>query len=254
MKIVSWNVNGLRAAAKKGYLGYLEWETPDVLCIQETKASPEQLEDTLRHPCGYNAIWNSSVRAGYAGVATMTKIKPRKVELGLNDPRFDDEGRVIMTEFDHFMLFNVYFPNGQKDEERLRFKLDFYDAFLVLCNRLRKQGKSIIVCGDYNTAHKEIDLTHPKANEKFSGFLPVERAWIDKWITNGYVDTFRCFNNKPGQYTWWSYRMNARAKNVGWRIDYHFVSEDLVPRIKQSVIHSHVMGSDHCPILLEIED
>jgi exodeoxyribonuclease III len=252
MKIISWNVNGIRAAVKKGFLDYVFQESPDVLCLQEVKAFPDQLDKEIRNLPGYQAFWNPAQRPGYSGVATFIKSDGPRVRMGLGIPRYDEEGRVILADFGDFSLFNVYFPNGQKDDERLQYKMDFYDDFLVICNALRQEGKQIIVCGDFNTAHHEIDLAHPKANEKTSGFLPIERAWMDRWVSNGYVDTFRHFNKNPGQYSWWSYRANARAHNVGWRLDYHFVSKDLLPRVQKSFIQPHISGSDHCPIVLEI--
>ncbi len=253
MKIVSWNVNGLRAIAQKGFLDYVFRESPDVLCLQEVKAFPEQVAEEFRSPKGYHSYWNSAQRPGYSGVATFVKMPPKKVELGIGNPRFDAEGRVLMTELDDFLLFNIYFPNGQKDETRLQYKMDFYEALLVYCNKLRKQGRKLIVCGDYNTAHFAIDLARPKENEETSGFLPIERAWMDKWVANGFVDTFRHFNKEPDHYSWWSYRANARANNVGWRIDYHFISDDLLPRLKKAYIQPETFGSDHCPVVLEIE-
>lgn len=253
MKIVSWNVNGIRAAIKKGFLDYLHDESPDILCLQEVKAEPQQVESFLKEVSDYHVVWNAaSSRKGYSGVATFTKKNPQLSKTGLGISHFDREGRVVISEFKEFILFNVYFPNGQKDDERLKFKLDFYDEFLKICNSLRKEGKSIVVCGDFNTAHKEIDLTHPKANEKYSGFLPIERAWMDRWIESGYVDTFRVFNKEPEFYSWWSYRMHARDNNVGWRLDYHFVSDDLLQNVKSSYIRSEILGSDHCPVVMEI--
>lgn len=252
MKIVSWNVNGLRAISQKGFLDYVFQESPDVLCLQEVKAFPEQVPEEFRNPKGYTSYWNPAQRPGYSGVATFVKVPPKKVTLGIGIERFDVEGRVIMTEIEDFMLFNIYFPNGQKDEIRLQYKMDFYDALLIYCNKLRAQGKKLIVCGDYNTAHKEIDLARPKANEETSGFLPIERAWMDQWVSHGFVDTFRHFSQEKDQYSWWSYRANARANNVGWRIDYHFVSADLVPRMKQAYIQQNTFGSDHCPVVLEL--
>lgn len=253
MKIVSWNVNGIRAAMNKGFMQYLKAESPDILCLQETKATTDDLDMELINPKGYHAFWNSGKRAGYAGVATFTKQEPLKTEFGFGLPQFDEEGRIIMTEFKDFMLFNIYFPNGQKDEIRLQYKLDFYDAFLKACDELRAKGKGIIISGDYNTAHKEIDLAHPKANEKRSGFLPIEREWMDKLVSHGFVDSLRHFRQEKDLYSWWTYRTNAREKNVGWRIDYHFVSENLVKRLKNAYIQCEILGSDHCPVVVELE-
>ncbi len=251
MKIISWNVNGIRAAVKKGYTDFFSKESPDILCLQEVKARPEQVEKPVSNPEGYFSLWNTGTRPGYSGVATFSKIKPLSHEFSFGDSSFDSEGRTIMAEFDKFILFNIYFPNGQKDDERLKYKMDFYASFLKHCIKL-KTKKSIIVSGDVNTAHKEIDLTHPKANENTSGFLPIERKWIDDFIASGFTDSFRHFNKKPEQYSWWSYRMNSREHNVGWRLDYHFVTNDLVPHLKKAYILSDVSGSDHCPVALEI--
>ena len=252
VKILSWNVNGIRAVRKKGFLEWFAEEDPDVLCVQETKASPEQLTSELLEIPGNQAYFSSAERKGYSGVVTFSKKKPVKVHYGIGINRFDNEGRVVRHEFKGFDLLNVYFPNGTSGSDRLQFKLDFYDAFLAHCEGLRKKGKKLIICGDLNTAHKAIDLKNPKANEKNSGFLPVEREWVDKFIAHGYVDTFRAFNQEPDQYSWWTYRADARKRNIGWRLDYFFVTEDLMKRVKSSVITPEVMGSDHCPVGLEI--
>ncbi|MFC1754311.1 exodeoxyribonuclease III [Thermoproteota archaeon] len=253
MKIVSWNVNGIRACANKGFFEYLESESPDILCLQETKAHPEVLDERILNPSGYHSIWHSAERKGYSGVATFTKDKPKLVLEGLGIPDYDSEGRVIVTEYEGFVLINCYFPNGQMNDERLQFKLRFYKDFFDYCNELKEQGKNVIICGDFNTAHHPIDLANPKENEKYSGFLPVERKWMDQIVSYGYVDTFREFNKEPGHYSWWSYRFNARKRNIGWRIDYFFVNSEFIPAVKDSYIQSEVMGSDHCPIVLDIK-
>lgn len=252
MKIISWNVNGIRAVAKKGFAEFLQKYNPDILCLQETKASPDQLTEDLLAPEGYEVFWSSATKKGYSGVATFTKKTPEKIIYGIGEERFDSEGRTVLTEYKDFVLFNIYFPNGQKDDERLQYKMDFYEQFLKTSEKYRKAGKKVITCGDYNTAHKEIDLTHPKANEKYSGFLPMERKWLDTYISHGYIDTFREFNQNPEQYTWWTYRQNAREKNVGWRIDYFFVSDNLKPNLKNAFILQEVHGSDHCPLGIEL--
>ena len=252
MKIISWNVNGFRAIVKKGFLKWVDEVDPDILCLQETKVAREQLDEEQVNPPGYHAVWNSAERKGYSGVTTWSKVRPNNVCLGMGIKAFDAEGRVIRHEFPKFDLLNVYFPNGTSGEERLQFKLEFYDAFLEYCEKLRAQGKRLVVCGDVNTAHKPIDLENPKANEKNSGFLPVERAWIDKFISHGYADTFRILHPEPKQYTWWTYRTNARERNIGWRLDYFFVTENLKSRIRDSFIMSEVVGSDHCPVGLDI--
>lgn len=253
MKLYSWNVNGIRAAHKKGFAEWMNSEQPDVLCLQETKAQPQQLEETVVNPEGYHAHWYSAERKGYSGTVTFSKTAPENVVRGIGKELFDSEGRVLRTDFDSISLFNIYFPNAQRELTRVDFKMEFCDMVLQECNRLVKEGRQVIVTGDYNTAHKEIDLKNPKSNQKNAGFLPVERAWIDTFIENGYIDTFRMFNNEPGQYTWWSYRMDARKRNIGWRLDYFFVSENMKQRVKGAGILPDVMGSDHCPVYLEIE-
>ena len=248
IKILSWNVNGIRAVLKKGLLGWLKKESPDILCFQETKALPNQLPPELLYPPGYEAHWNSAVRLGYSGVATWTKTKPLAIKKGFGIKKFDEEGRVLETEFKDFTLFNIYFPNGKMNDERLKFKLEFYEEILKYFMKLKKKGKRLVICGDYNTAHKEIDLARPKENRKVSGFLPIECAWMDKLEASGFVDTFRVFNQDPGHYTWWDLISRARERNVGWRIDYHFISENLKPHLKDAFILPEVMGSDHCPV------
>jgi exodeoxyribonuclease-3 len=255
VKLISWNVNGIRAVARKGFLDWLASESPDVLCAQETKAHPEQLTKKLRQPPGYYSHWNSAERKGYSGVVTFSKTEPLRVQAGFGIEEFDVEGRVLMTEHPGFKLFNVYFPNGKRSQERLDYKLRFYAAFLDYCDTLHAQGERLIVCGDVNTAHKEIDLARPKQNEKVSGFLPEEREWVDRYLSHGFVDAFRALHpDEPEQYTWWHYITNARARNVGWRIDYHLISENLMPAVTDANILSDVMGSDHCPIVLELDE
>ena len=255
MKLISWNVNGIRAMAKKGFLDWLADESPDVLCAQETKAHPDQLTNKLRQPPGYYTYWDSAERKGYSGVATFSKTEPLRVRAGFGIGEFDVEGRALMTEYPGFKLFNVYFPNGKRSQERLDYKLRFYASFLDYCDALHAQGERLIVCGDVNTAHKEIDLARPKEHEKTSGFLPEEREWIDRYLSRGFVDAFRALHpDEAEQYTWWHYITNARARNIGWRIDYHLVSESLMPAVTDARILSDVMGSDHCPILLELDE
>lgn len=252
-KIVSWNVNGIRAIKKKGFFDYLEKEKPDLLCVQETKASIEQLDNDLINPLGiYSSIYHScSIKKGYSGTAIFFKEKPIDKFVGFGIDKFDNEGRVSAIEYKDFILFNVYFPNGTM-EGRLEYKLEFYKHFFDFCNNLKSKGKNIIICGDYNIAHKEIDLARPKDNIKSSGFLPIEREWMDKIVNDGYIDTFRHFNKNPGFYTWWSMQTRARDRNIGWRIDYHFVSNSLIDKVKSSYISSEIIGSDHCPVVLEL--
>ena len=248
IKILCWNVNGIRAVRGRGFLEWLHRESPDILCLQETKAHPEQLEKELREPQAYHAYWNYPGRKGYSGVATFTKMKPVTVKYDFEGAGLDLEGRVIITEYADFLLMNVYFPNGKMSEERLNYKLDFYEAFLKFADALRLKGTRLIICGDFNTAHKEIDLARPKENANVSGFLPVERAWLDKLVDHGYVDTFRHFNEEANNYTWWDMKTRARERNVGWRIDYLFVTENLLPMVSNAFIMSEVTGSDHCPV------
>lgn len=252
LKLLSWNVNGIRAVYKKGFLDWFKKEDPDILCLQETKASEEQLVDDLKNPPGYYSYFSSAQKKGYSGVAVYTKEPPLKVEKGFGIERFDSEGRILTLHYEKFVLMNIYYPNGKASPERLQYKLDFYDAFLDFTEKLRAKGKNLVICGDVNTAHKEIDLAHPKENETTSGFLPVEREWMDKFFGHGYVDTFRIFNNEPGQYTWWHVITRARERNVGWRIDYFFVDENFGKNVKSGFIMPEVMGSDHCPTGIEI--
>ena len=254
MRLLSWNVNGIRAADRKGFYEWFSNEQPDILCLQEIKAVPDQLPPHLKNIPNYHSFWNPAERKGYSGVATITKEKPQSIKKGFGIEKFDVEGRILITEFEDFVLFNIYYPNGKKNKERLDYKLDFYDTFLAYADNLKAEGKNIVVCGDFNTAHKEIDLARPKENEKISGFLPVERAWIDAFIAHGYVDTFRHFNKNPEQYTWWDMKTRARERNVGWRIDYFFVNKDFLSKIKNAFILNQIMGSDHCPIGIELEE
>ncbi|HEX7364445.1 MAG TPA: exodeoxyribonuclease III [Dehalococcoidia bacterium] len=248
IKILCWNVNGIRAIKKKGFLEWLQKESPDINCLQETKVQPDQLDDDLTHPDGYRTYWNYSDKKGYGGVATFSKIEPVNTRYGFEGIRLDLEGRVLITEYKDFTLMNIYFPNGKQGPDRLKYKMEFYNAFLDYIDSLKAKGNKLIVCGDLNTAHQEIDIARPKENEKVSGFLPVERAWMDTLVAHGYVDTFRHFNKQPNQYSWWDLKTRARERNVGWRIDYFFITENLLPALSKAFIMSEVTGSDHCPI------
>lgn len=253
MKLISFNVNGIRAIEKKGFFEWLEKESPDIIGLQETKASPEQLTEHILKPNGYKSFWSSSQeKKGYSGVALYTKKEPISVVEGLGVKEFDIEGRTLMADYGDFILFNIYYPNGGQGNKRVPFKMEFYDAFLKKVESLRKKGKSIVICGDVNTAHTEIDLARPKENVKNTGFLPEEREWMTKFINCGYVDTFRHFVKEGGHYTWWDYFTKARERDVGWRIDYFFVSADLLPKVKRAFILKDVMGSDHCPVGIEL--
>ena len=253
MKIISWNLAGMRAAVRKGLWHKMKEIDADIYCFQEVKARPEQVELGFDYPMGYQSYWNPAEKAGYSGVATFTKIEPKSVIVGDRTNDWDDEGRVLITKYDEFTLLNVYFPNGKRDAGRLDYKMKFYEYFLKYINELRERGEKIIFCGDVNTAHKEIDLARPKDNELVSGFLEIERKWIDKVIKAGYVDTFRMFNKDGENYSWWSERSGARKRNVGWRIDYFFVDESLKDKVKSAFIMPNIEGSDHCPVGLEID-
>ena len=251
--LLSWNVNGIRAVKGKGFLDWLSRESPDILALQETKAHIEQLDTDIMEPIGYHTYWNYPERKGYSGVAIYSKEKPINVRYDLGDSKLDIEGRVVIAEYPGFTLINIYFPNGKMGPERLSYKLTFYDAFLEYADSIKAAGNKLVICGDLNTAHKEIDLANPKENSKISGFLPEERAWIDKFINHGYVDTFRHFNKEPDQYTWWDLRTRARERNVGWRLDYFFVSDNLLPSIAGAFIMPDVLGSDHCPVGIKVK-
>tara|TARA_Y100000758_G_C16026712_1_gene413146 strand:- start:266 stop:1048 length:783 start_codon:yes stop_codon:yes gene_type:complete len=253
LSLYSWNVNGIRASHKKGFLDWLNKASPDILCLQETKAEADQLPDDLRNPPGYHSyFFSSKTRRGYSGVAIYSKLKPNSITYGFGIPQFDQEGRTIIADYGDFLVFGVYFPNGQRSLERLDYKMQFYNAFLIHIEKLHAEGRHIIVCGDFNTAHKEIDLARPKANENISGFLPIERNWIDQLISSGYKDTFRSFNQAGNEYTWWNMRSFARERNVGWRLDYFFVNKEFMPNVTNASIHQNIFGSDHCPISLDI--
>lgn len=263
MKIISWNTNGLRATVKQGYFTPLfAFNNPDVVCLQETKCEPEQLDEKTRNLKGYNSYFSySKLRKGYSGVAIYSKIEPVKIEYGIGIKKFDDEGRTIIAYYPNpvggqgknFVLINCYFPNGGGGEERLNYKLEFYDAFLEFINKLKKKGHDVIFCGDVNTAHNEIDLARPKENVDNTGFLPIEREWMDEVINNGWVDVFRnLYPNKKDVYTYWDQKTRARDRNVGWRIDYFFINQSFIKKIKSFKTLSDYYGSDHCPIMIEL--
>jgi exodeoxyribonuclease III len=256
IKLISWNVNGIRAAIKNDFFKSFRKMDADILAIQETKIQDEQLTDEMKKISGYEAFWSqAAVKKGYSGVCTYTRIKPKRINRSIGMPEFDNEGRIIELDFDDFIFFNVYFPNGQMSEERLKYKLDFYKKFFDYTDAYKNQGRSLVISGDYNTAHNEIDLKNPKANEKTSGFLRIERDWLDRIVENGYVDTFRYFYPDTVKYSWWTYRFKARARNIGWRIDYFFVTEDIIDKgwIKEAFIDNDILGSDHCPVGLIME-
>ena len=254
MKLISWNVNGVRAVVKKGFLDWLDQEQPDILCLQETKAHIDQLAAEILTDHGYHTFWHSGERRGYSGVATFCKEEPLYVQEGLGIEHYDAEGRVLLTEHENFLLYNIYFPNGQKDDERLQYKLDFYDDLLPIINEQVESGNNVVVTGDWNTAHHPIDLARPKQNVNTSGFMPIEREKLDMYVENGWIDTFRLIHPEGDRYSWWTYRFGARERNVGWRIDYFFVNEGFVDNIEDADIHDEVMGSDHCPVSLELSE
>ncbi len=253
MRLLSWNVNGLRAIYKKGFVDWLMRDEPDVLCLQETKVARDQIPAELKSLPGYLSYFGSGDRKGRDGVALFSKTEPAGIEYSLGIEGFDDEHRAIVADFGDFLLFNVYFPNGKASKERLEYKLKFYDLFLDRIDQLLREGRNIVICGDVNTAHKEIDLARPRANEKISGFLPAERAWMDRLVEAGFLDTFRIFHPEGGNYSWWDLKTKARERNVGWRIDYFFVSEGLQDRVQSAFILKDVFGADHCPVGIELK-
>jgi exodeoxyribonuclease-3 len=255
IKLASWNVNGIRACYKKGFTDWLDTELPDIACLQEIKACPDQFPIELLDRKDLYIYIKSAEKKGYSGVSIITKIKPVKVWEGLDIEKFDSEGRTLIAEFEDFVLFNCYFPNGQRDHGRVPYKLEFSDAVMNRAFELKKEtGKEIIICGDYNTAHHEIDLANPKSNKKSTGFLPIEREWMDKFMESGFVDAFREFTpNENGHYSWWTYRSNCREKNVGWRLDYFFTTPNLKKKLINCYHQKDILGSDHCPVILELE-
>jgi exodeoxyribonuclease III len=250
MNIICWNVNGIRAVLRKNFSQWLTDSSADIVCVQETKISEPDITDQMRSMYPYT-YWHCAEKKGYSGVAIFSKHEPLSVSY-MGVPRFDSEGRVLCLEFKDYYLLNIYFPNGQRNDDRLQYKMDFYDAHFNHVEKLRGH-KPVIVCGDYNTAHKEIDLARPRQNVNTSGFLPIERAWIDKYVDAGYIDTLRLFNSAPSIYTWWSFRSAARSRNVGWRIDYFFVSSELQDKVVDAYVLSGVLGSDHCPIGIKLK-
>ena len=250
--VVSWNVNGVRAVAKKGFLEWLKGSAPDILCIQETKAQKDQLTEEITAVDGYHSYWMSAEKKGYSGVGLYSKVSPLQVSpLGIKE--FDAEGRTLIADFEAFSVITSYFPNSQPGGARLSYKLGYCTAVEEYCKKLKKTGRNFVLCGDYNISHKPIDLARPKENEESPGYLPEEREWMDGFTQAGFTDTFRMFEHEGGHYTWRSYVTRARERNVGWRLDYHCVPDYYSTRIKASEILSEVMGSDHCPVKLTIE-
>lgn len=252
MRLYSWNVNGWRAACRKGLRDWVDKAKPDLLCIQESKANPATMGPEESRLDGYSSCWAVAQRPGYSGVVTFSKNADCPAQAGLGIERFDAEGRVVITDCGAFDLYNVYFPNGKKDSERLAFKLDFYATFLERINQRVAAGRPAVFCGDVNTAHRPIDLARPKENQRISGFLPEERACLDLWEQHGWVDSFRHFHPDAARYSWWSQRTDARSRDIGWRLDYFWVHQSLLPRLQDAGIATEVTGSDHCPVWLEI--
>jgi exodeoxyribonuclease-3 len=253
VKLASWNVNGLRAALRAGLLDWLDAERPDAICLQEVKAHPDQVDAEALTRLGYRVWWHPAQRPGYSGVVTLSRHEPVSVAIGMGRRDVDREGRVLQVEFPDFVLVNAYFPNSQRDHARLGFKLSFCRSLALRLGALRRAGKHVVLCGDYNIAHQPIDLRNPKQNEKNAGFLPEERAWLGRFLARGWVDCFRSLCDEPGHYTWWSQRVGVRERNIGWRIDYFCIDEGLAPRLIRADHQPEVRGSDHCPIRLELD-
>jgi len=253
VKLASWNVNGIRSVYQKGFDKWFRDLDADLVCLQEVKAHCDDLEESLVRPKGFYGHWHCAEKKGYSGLAVYSKKEPLSVRQGLGNLDFDREGRALILEYKDFTLINSYFPNSQRDHARLGYKLAFCDAMLKLLNGIRESGKNVLLCGDFNIAHREIDLRNPKENKDNAGFLPEERAWMDKVTALGYLDTFRIFNQEGGHYTWWSYRPTIRERNIGWRLDYFLSNGELRDRIKSVEHQTQVMGSDHCPVVLELK-
>ena len=252
-RIFSYNVNGLRSAINKGFDIWLRESGPDILCLQELKAKPEQIDTMLFDRLGYRQYWHSAQKPGYSGVAIFCKTKPDKVVYGMGIDKYDVEGRLIRADFGDITVISVYFPSGTSGGERQAFKMQFLDDFLCWIEKLRVERPNLIISGDYNIAHTDIDINFPKKHTRMSGFLPEERTWVDKFLGHGYVDTFRMLNSQPNVYSWWSYRQQARTKDLGWRIDYNIATEALIPRIKEASIMQSAIHSDHCPVTVTVE-
>jgi exodeoxyribonuclease III len=253
MKITTWNVNGIRAVMQKGAVEWVAQVNPDILCLQEVKAFHEQASAMDEKMVGYHGYWNAAQKPGYSGVAVYTRIVPESVVYGLGNDPFDREGRVIQLHYPDFTLFNVYFPNGQRGQERVNYKLEFYAYLLNMCDEMHRNGRNVVITGDFNTAHREIDLANPKSNRNTSGFLPEERVWLDRYIEHGFCDSYRFLYPDRVQYTWWTYISNARSRNIGWRLDFFLVSEQMKDKVVDVVIHDDITGSDHCPVSLILQ-
>jgi exodeoxyribonuclease III len=253
MRIITYNVNGIRAAMNKGLIEWLQSAKPDVLCVQEIKANPEQVDLSGFEAMGYHHYWYPAQKKGYSGVAIFSKIEPNNIEYGCGIKEYDDEGRVLRVDFDNLSVMSVYHPSGSSGDLRQEFKMKWLSDFNRYVQELKKTRKELVLCGDFNICHKEIDIHNPRTNANTSGFLPEEREWMEQFINTGFIDTFRHFNKDPHHYSWWSYRAGARGKNLGWRIDYNMVTQNLKERLQRAVILPEALHSDHCPVLLEIE-
>lgn len=254
MKIISYNVNGIRSAITKNWLSWLQFTNPDIVCLQEIKASPEQIQSeiALIENLGYHHYWYPAQKKGYSGVAILTKAKPNHIEYGCGHTQYDSEGRIIRADFTNFSIMSLYMPSGSSGDERQKVKFEFMDFFKPYIHELKWKYPNLVISGDYNICHRAIDIHNPKSNANSSGFLPEERSWMEEFINDEMIDTFRHFNQDPHHYTWWSFRANARAKNLGWRIDYHLATKSLEEKLKRAAILSEAKHSDHCPILLEL--
>ena len=253
MKILTYNVNGIRAALRKDFFSWLKGVNPDIVCLQEIKANPDQFETSIFTNLGYHCFWNPAEKKGYSGVAILTKTKPKHVEYGCGIEEIDFEGRILRADLDGFSVMSAYFPSGSSGDIRQEFKMKFLIQFKKYINVLKKDFSKLIISGDYNICHKAIDIHNPQRNKNTSGFLPEERAWMSQFISSGFIDSFRHLSSEPNNYSWWSYRANARAKNLGWRIDYNMISKNLLFNLNRSVILSQAIHSDHCPVLVELD-
>jgi len=252
MKIYSYNVNGIRSAINKGFIDWLKTVSPDILCLQELKAHPGQINEKDFTRLGYKMYWHPAEKKGYSGVAILSRKEPEHVEYGSGMSQYDKEGRILRADYNNFSLMSLYIPSGSSGEERQSFKMKFLGEFLSYVANLKQRKKNLIISGDFNICHRPIDIHNPVSNKNSSGFLPEEREWVTQFLQTGFIDTFRFFNDQPHQYTWWSFRSNARSKNLGWRIDYHMVTNEMKKRLVQAKIFMDIKHSDHCPILLEI--
>ena len=253
MQIITYNVNGIRAALKKDFLGWLKATNADVVCLQEIKANTDQFDQSIFTDLGYDCYWNSAEKKGYSGVAILSKVKPNHVEYGCGIESIDFEGRILRVDFDEFSVMSAYFPSGSSGDVRQAFKMKFLGLFQNYIYELKKSFPRLIISGDYNICHQAIDIHNPQRNKNTSGFLPEEREWVSQFLASGFIDSFRHLNSEPHNYSWWSYRANARAKNLGWRIDYNMISENLLSNLKRSAILSQAVHSDHCPVLVELD-